>query len=92
MQVTWSTERSRFECVCTYEERSIPKSADFRFEYLAGDKKRPCWYATKPEVAVALLEYCDETARSMVAPFQKAAEELPSELLATAQQIAEVAA
>lgn len=50
-QLIWDEERKRFETVCPYEERDVPKSAGFRW-----DGTNKTWYAPSTEVANKLYD------------------------------------
>lgn len=57
MIVVFSEERQRFECICSYFERDVPKQERFRWDPAA---KR--WWARDEDIARRLAQYATGSA------------------------------
>lgn len=60
MQVSFSGER--FECVCSFNDRQLPKNAGFKWDAI-----EKVWYTSHCGVAALLLDYLDDSARDVIA-------------------------
>ncbi len=61
---------NRFECLCSFEKRSIPRQAGFRWD---GDSKT--WWTADKSIAVRLANYADDGARAELESVEKALEQ-----------------
>jgi SWI/SNF-related matrix-associated actin-dependent regulator 1 of chromatin subfamily A len=59
--VKLTLRRDRFECVCHFDNRHIPKDAGFRWD---GDNKT--WYTEDAGIASSLLKYADDLAKAAI--------------------------
>ncbi|MCK9593987.1 MAG: hypothetical protein M0Q91_18455 [Methanoregula sp.] len=51
----------RYEAESTYDERTIPKGAGFRW-----DPASKVWYTNYPDVAAALIQYADASLKARI--------------------------
>ena len=61
--LTLITDGKRFYCVCSYPERTVPKSVGFRFEFGPLGQRRG-WYTESAETASRLIQYADDETRA----------------------------
>jgi SWI/SNF-related matrix-associated actin-dependent regulator 1 of chromatin subfamily A len=59
MQIIYAHDR--FICLCTYQQKDIPKSTGFRWE-----PKEKYWYTEQADVAGKLIKFCDPEATRIV--------------------------
>ena len=59
--VRLTLQRDRFECVCHFDNRHIPKDAGFRWD---GDNK--AWYTEDAGIASGLIKYADDLALAAI--------------------------
>lgn len=63
--MTLITDGKRFYCVCSYDERTVPKSAGFRWSAgLLGERRG--WYTESIETASRLIQYADDETRAVL--------------------------
>lgn len=59
--VSVTIRHDRFECICHFDNRHIPKDVGFRW-----DPSAKVWYTEDPRVASDLMEHCDDLAEAEI--------------------------
>lgn len=54
-------EFERWVCLCSYENREVPKAARFWW-----DRRRKAWVTTSAKVASGLIKFADKEAKSRI--------------------------
>ena len=57
-RLIWNPYDTRFQFVCGYDDKDLPKSAGFRWD---PDKK--AWWTDQKEIALQLIAFADEKAK-----------------------------
>lgn len=67
MQVIYA--HNRFICLCTFQNKDVPKSAGFRWE-----PKEKYWYTERVDIAAKLEKFCDPETKQIISGWKEQAD------------------